>query len=320
MAEDEIAAFLSYLADVGRASPHTVRSYGGDLKQLAAFAAEYDPGRDIATFTALDLRHFLVYLREAGVAPRSLARKLSSLRRFYKYLRHKGLINDNPAEALRSPKFASALPTYLKVEEAAAVLDGAEGRARMPAETRFKDRRARERAAARAVRDWALLELLYGAGLRVGELVALEVGDVDVKRELATVIGKGDKMRVVPTGAKAAAAVAEYLIARDKFEPAAGERKLFLSRRGKPLSGRSVHRLVARTGGPGVSPHTWRHTFATHMLDAGADLETIRELLGHENVATTAIYTHVTASRLRDVYDRYHPHAGGQRNKKRREE
>lgn len=319
MAEDEIASFLSYLAHVERASPHTVRGYGGDLRQLAAFAAAYDPGRDLTAFTPLDLRHFFVYLREGGVGPRSLARKLSSFRRFYKYLKHKGLINDNPAEALRSPKFASALPTYLKVDEAAAVLDGAEARAKAPTTTRFKDQRVRERAAARAVRDWALLELLYGAGLRVGELVALGVGDVDVKRELATVIGKGDKMRVVPTGAKAAAAVAGYLVVRDKFEPAAAERKLFLSRRGKPLSERSVHRLVARTGGPGVSPHTWRHTFATHMLDAGADLETIRELLGHENVATTAIYAHVTASRLRDVYDRYHPHAGGQRSKKRRE-
>ncbi len=319
MAEDEIAAFLSYLADVERASPHTVRSYAGDLKQLAAFTAEYDPGRDVTALTTLDLRHFLVHLREAGVSSRSLARKLASLRRFYKYLRHQGRVEDNPAEALRTPKFPSALPTYLKVDEAAAVLDHAEERARTPGPSRFKDGRARENAAARAVRDWAILELLYGAGLRVGELASLEVGDVDVKRELATVVGKGDKMRVVPTGAKAAAAVAEYLTNRGKLHPAAGERKLFLNRRGKPLSERRVHRVVARAGGPGVSPHTWRHTFATHMLDAGADLETIRELLGHENVATTAIYTHVTASRLRDVYDRYHPHARGKQNKKRRE-
>ncbi|HUV86086.1 MAG TPA: tyrosine recombinase XerC [bacterium] len=310
MAEEEIAAFLSYLADVERASPHTVRGYAGDLKQLAAFAAEYDPGRDVTALATLDLRHFLVYLREAGVSPRSLARKLASLRRFYKYLRHMGLLKDNPAEALRTPKFPSALPNYLKVDEAAAVLDHAERRARTPGSSRFKDERAREKAAARAVRDWAIMELLYGAGIRVGELAALEPGDVDVERELVTVVGKGDKMRVVPTGAKAAAAVAEYLTNRDKLLPAAGERKLFLNHRGKRLSERSVHRVVARAGGPGVGPHTWRHTFATHMLDAGADLETIRELLGHESVATTAIYAHVSASRLREVYDRYHPHAG----------
>ena len=320
MAEDEIAAFLSYLADVERASPHTVRGYAGDVKQLAAFASEYDPGGDIAALTTLDLRHFLVHLREAGVSPRSLARKLSSLRRFYKYLRHKGLVKDNPAEALRTPRFSSALPTYLKVDEAAAVLDHAEARARTPGPSRFKNERAREKAAAATVRDWAIMELLYGAGLRVGELATLKLGDVDVKRELVTVIGKGDKMRVVPTGAKAAAAVAEYLTNRDKLVPAAGERRLFLNRRGKPLSERSVHRVVARAGGPGVSPHTWRHTFATHMLDAGADLETIRELLGHENVATTAIYTHVTAGRLRDVYDKYHPHAHKPQNKKRQGE
>ncbi len=319
MAEEEIASFISYLADVERASPHTVRSYAGDLNQLAAFATEYDPGRDVAALTTLDLRHYLVYLREKGVSSRSLARKLSSVRRFYKYLKQKGVIDDNPAEALRTPKFSPALPTYLKVDEAAAVLDRAETRARVPGQMRFKDENARERAAARAARDWAIMELLYGAGLRVGELAGLDVGDIDLKRELVTVIGKGDKMRVVPTGAKAAAALTAYVGVRAVLRPAPAERKLFLNFRGKPLSARTVHRVVARAGGPGVSPHTWRHTFATHMLDAGADLETIRELLGHENAATTAIYAHVTAGRLRDVYDRYHPHARRTTGKKSRD-
>jgi len=315
MAEGEIAAFLEYLADVERASPHTVRGYGGDLRQLAAFAAEYDPGRDITAFTATDLRHFLVYLREAGVSPRTLARKLSTCRRFYKYLRQKGVLEENPAEALRTPKFAAGLPNYLGVEEAAALLDRAEAAARSRPPDGPKDEAARAKAAARAVRDWAILELLYGAGIRVGELVSAKVEDVDVRRELVTVIGKGDKMRVVPIGAKAAAAVAEYLTRRDALGPARGEKTLFLNNRGGPLTSRSVHRLVARTGGPGTSPHTWRHTFATHMLGAGADLETIRELLGHENVATTAIYAHVTARRLREVYDRYHPHADRQKKR-----
>lgn len=310
MAEEEIAAFLAYLADVERASPHTVRSYGGDLRQLAAFATEYDPGRDITAFTATDLRHFLVYLHEAGVSPRTLARKLSTFRRFYKYLRQKGVVDENPAQTLRTPKFAAGLPNYLNVEEAAALLDRAEAAARSQPVDRLKSEEARRKAAARAVRDWTILELLYGAGIRVGELVSAKLGDVDVKRELVTVIGKGDKMRVVPVGAKAAAAVAEYLKKRDALGPARGEKTLFLNNRGGPLTSRSVHRLVARTGGPGTSPHTWRHTFATHMLSAGADLETIRELLGHETVATTAIYAHVTARRLREVYDRYHPHAG----------
>lgn len=311
MSEGEIAAFLEYLADVERASPHTVRSYGGDLRQLAAFAAEYDPGRDVTAFTATDLRHFLVYLREAGVSPRTLARKLSTFRRFYKYLRQKGVLDENPAEALRTPKFAAGLPDYLDVEEAAALLDRAEAAARSQPPDAKKSDEVRAKAAARAIRDWAILELLYGAGIRVGELVSCKVDDMDVRRELVTVIGKGDKMRVVPIGAKAAAAVAEYLAKREELGPARGEKTLFLNNRGGPLTARSVHRLVARTGGPGTSPHTWRHTFATHMLGAGADLETIRELLGHENVATTAIYAHVTARRLREVYDRYHPHARG---------
>jgi integrase/recombinase XerC len=310
MSGGEIEDFLEYLADVERASPHTVRSYGGDLRQLAAFAAEYDPGRGVTAFTATDLRHFLVYLTEAGVSPRTLARKLSTFRRFYKYLRQKGVLDENPAESLRTPKFAAGLPHYLDVEEAAALLDRAEAVARSAAPAVPKDEKARAKAAARAARDWAILELLYGAGIRVGELVSCKAEDVDAKRELVTVIGKGDKMRVVPIGGKAAAAVAEYLARRDALGPARGEKTLFLNNRGGPLTSRSVHRLVARTGGPGTSPHTWRHTFATHMLGAGADLETIRELLGHENVATTAIYAHVTARRLREVYDRYHPHAG----------
>jgi integrase/recombinase XerC len=317
VAENEITSFLSYLADVERASPHTVRSYAGDLRQLADFAKKYDPGTDVAALTTLDLRHYLVHLREKGISSRSLARKLSSARRFYRYLKQRGVIDDNPAEALRTPKFTAPLPTYLKVNEAAAVLDRAEAQARAPDKTRFKNEGARERAAARAARDWAVMELLYGAGLRAGELAALDIGDVDLKRELVTVVGKGDKMRVVPIGAKAAASLTAYLDVRAALRPAPAERKLFLNSRGKPLSGRSVHRVVARAGGPGVSPHTWRHTFATHMLDAGADLETIRELLGHENAATTAIYAHVTAGRLRDVYDQYHPHATSKRDKKR---
>jgi len=316
MADEHIAAFLAYLADVERASPHTVRSYGSDLRQLATFAAEYDPGRELATLTPLDLRHFLAARREAGTSPRSLARKLSAFRRFFKYLRRRGIVAQHPAAALRTPKFAPALPTFIKEEEAAAILDGAaRAVAGAAAAGRRQDEKARARARARASRDWAVLELLYGAGLRVGELVSLRLGDCDLARQPVTVIGKGDKMRVVPTGAKAAAALGVYFELRPLLAPAATEKALFLNARGGPLRDRSVHRLVARTGGPGVSPHTWRHTFATHLLDAGADLETIRELLGHESVATTAIYAHVTAARLRKVYDEFHPHAAPKRKK-----
>jgi len=310
---DDVGAFLDYLGGVKRASPHTVRGYAGDLKQLAAFAAEYEPGRDIADLSPLDLRHFLAWLRERGVTSRSAARKVSALRRFYKFLRQRGRIVDNPAAVLRTPKFARSLPTFLKLEEATAILDGAAHKAAAGGAPGQPDARAE----ASAFRDWAVLELLYGAGIRVGELVTLDAGDVDVGRELVTVIGKGDKMRLVPTGGAAARAVAAYMERRKALGPAPGQGRLFLNRRGGALTGRSVHRLVARAGGPGVSPHSWRHTFATHMLDAGADLETIRELLGHASIATTAIYAHVSTARLREVYDRFHPHArGGARGRK----
>jgi len=309
MSEEIASAFLAYLRDVERVSPRTVQSYASDLRQFLAFAESYDPGRAVTSFTTLDLRHYLLYLRERGVGPRSVARKLSTLRKFYKHLLRQGLLGENPAAALRTPKFAAPLPTPLPREEAAAVLDRAEAEARADSGRRYRNEAARLRAEARAVRDWALLELLYGAGLRVGEIVSLDVGDVDVERGLVTVVGKGDKMRVVPTGPKAAAAVAAYRERRPLLAGAAGGEKLFLNHRGGPLSARSVRTLVARTGGAGTTPHTWRHTFATHLLEAGADLETIRELLGHENVATTAIYAHVSARRLREVYDRCHPHA-----------
>lgn len=309
MTREVIDDFLADLAAGVRASPQTVRAYAVDLAQLQTFAAAYDPGRDLTAFSTLDLRHFLAYLRERGATPRTVARKVSALRRFYRYLRERGLVTNNPAAALRTPKFAPSLPTHIKVEEAQAILDAAEDVARAAAAAGVSASVSPKRAA-RAARDWALLETLYGAGLRVSELVGLNVKDVDLKTALATVTGKGDKMRVVPIGAKAAAALNFYL----RYRPALVRRDdvvaLFLNNRGGPLSARSVARLVRSTAGPGVSPHTWRHTFATHLLEAGADLEVIRELLGHANVNTTAIYTHVTKTRLREVYDKYHPHAG----------
>ena len=307
--DDDVERFLAYLAEVRRASPHTVRAYASDLRQLLTFAAAYDPGRAVADFEPLDLRHFLAWLHDRGVSRRSAARKLSAVRRFYRYLRQEGRRRENPAAALRTPKFARSLPTHFKTDEAAAILDGAAQTARGEPPTRWKGEQPRARARACALRDWAILELLYGAGIRVSELTQLKLGDVETRRRLVTVIGKGDKMRVVPTGAPAAAAAAAYVAARGTLLRGVKTDRLFLSARGTPLTPRSVARLVARTGGPGASPHRWRHTFATHLLDAGADLETIRELLGHATLATTAIYAHVSTARLREVYDRYHPHA-----------
>lgn len=308
-ADDDVKAFLDHLANIRRASPQTVRAYAGDLRQFQKFAAAYDPGKTLTAYSALDLRNFLAYLLEQGLSRRSAARKLSSLRRFYKYLHQQGRVAANVAAALRTPKFAASLPGYFKLDEAAAILDGAEGSAAAGASGRWKDEGARARAEGRAVRDWAILELLYGAGIRVGELEGLRIDDFDARRGMVTVIGKGDKMRVVPTGAKAAEALKAWLARRETLLRGGRQERLFLNNRGGPLTARSIARLVKKTGGPAASPHRWRHTFATHLLDAGADLETIRELLGHASISTTAIYAHVSAARLREVYDKYHPHA-----------
>jgi integrase/recombinase XerC len=304
---EEVRRFAAHLEGEKRASVHTRRAYLADLAQLAAYAAELRV--PLATLPPAAIRGFLA--RAAGDAgPTSLGRKLSAFRSFYRFLVREGLAAANPARQVASPKKPKKLPVVLPEEEVAALVAAP---AAGPGE---------EPAAARgplALRDWAFLELLYASGLRVSELVGLDTGDLDLGARLVRVLGKRSKERVVPFGGPAAGALRRWL---DEARPAlaagpdaarpGSAGALFLNYRGGRLSARSVARRLSRwvtaTGLPRhVHPHVLRHSFATHLLENGADLRGIQELLGHASLSTTQRYTHVDWKRLAAVYDRAHP-------------
>jgi site-specific recombinase XerD len=310
---DEIESFIGFLKGNRGLSANTIRAYRTDVRQYARFLVDYAPGTGVLDADYLTVRHFLGYLSELGVSRRSLARKVSALKQFYRYLAAEGIVRDNPTAAITTPRFEKKLPRFLGEEESALILEKAVSRAANPDLSKYRSDKARERAAALALRDLAILETLYGCGLRAAELVGLVSERVHLKQGFLDITGKGGRERLAPVGKTAVAALSAYLAAREKFNPKKGERHVFLNHRGGPLTTRSVQRIVKGLCSgiaPEVTPHVWRHTYATHMLDGGADIRAIQELLGHANVATTAIYAHVTAKRLRDVYDRYHPHAG----------
>ncbi len=313
MLDNHIEEFLEYLSRVRNLSPNTVRAYAVDLGQLQEFYNEYAPGDLVAEADYLSLRHFLGYLMESGMSKRAVARKVSAVKAFYKYLMIQGVIAQNPTASLSSPRFESSLPKFVSRDKAEAILKTAQERALNPDLSRWKTPEQRAIAAAMALRDFAILEVLYGCGLRAAELVGLRLFDVDIKRGYLNVIGKGDKERLTPLGEKAAVALGAYLEARGLLTKSEKENSVFLTRNGNPLSTRSVQRIINKLCGgleTGITPHTWRHSFATAMLEGGADLSAIQALLGHANISTTAIYTHITIERIRKEYVKYHPLAG----------
>jgi integrase/recombinase XerC len=296
---EEIQRFARYLAVERRASAHTLKAYLGDLAQYAAWLAE--SGQPLLPGSPAAVRAFLARASAESRAP-SLARKLSALRSFYRFLVREGLAEQNPARAVASPKLPKRLPVVLPEEDAAALMDAPD-----------------HLAAPLALRDRAILELLYGAGLRAAELVGLDVADVDLEQLLVRVLGKRRKERIVPFGRPAAAALHAWL---DGGRPvlAAGPARagaaaaLFLNHRGGRITTRSVarridHWVLAAALPRHVHPHVLRHTFATHLLSNGADLRGIQELLGHASLSTTQRYTHVDWKRLAAVYDEAHPRA-----------
>lgn len=299
---DAIARFAEHLSSERRASPHTVSSYARDLRQLHAFA-EARLGRSPALddVSKLLLRAWLGELSK-GITPNSLARKLCATRSAFRFFERTGLVRSNPAALLATPKVRRKLPTFLGVDAAAEVMAAPAARTgAVPAEQ---------------LRDTALLELLYGSGLRVSELCGLSLDALLLDQSEVRVLGKGKKERIVPLGGPARTALERYLAERPALRhPRSGAQDphaVFLGRRGRRLGVRWVQALVHRYGALGAGrgdlhPHALRHTCATHLLEGGADLRAIQELLGHTSLSTTQRYTHVSMDQLLAVYDRAHP-------------
>lgn len=297
--EDAIRAFVTFLEVERHASPETVRSYRSDLRQLAAFlgAPQAEP-RSIRAdeVTSEHLRRYLYWLDRQGEKASSLARKLACIRSFYRFLMREGASAQNPAEEIRTPKLPKALPKVLTKDDASALMEFPEGLSTL------------------SLRDRALLETLYSTGARVSEAVGMNLGDIDEAQGLVHLRGKGRKERVVPIGDVAIQAIRDYRLA---LPPSAVQHRssapLFLNHRGGRLTTRSVARMVAhhssRLASGAVSPHALRHSYATHLLDEGADLRSIQEMLGHASLSTTQKYTHLAADQLLAVYDRAHPRA-----------
>lgn len=290
--------YLSHLAAARGASAHTLRAYARDLEELASYLEERGLD-DPRAVTPRTLRGFLARLDERELARSSVQRKLSAVRSYFGHLLDQGLIELHPATGLRARRRSRRLPGALERSEVEALLaapDAGEPAGR---------------------RDRALLELLYSAGTRAAETVGLDRRDVDLARGVALVRGKGRKERLAPVGSHAARALQEYLDDPERPRPRrAGDRDaLFLNLQGTRLTSRSLQRIVAaHASAAGIrrraTPHTLRHSFATHLLDAGADLRSVQELLGHAHLVTTQVYTHVSIERLREIYERAHPRAG----------
>jgi integrase/recombinase XerC len=295
-----------FVASLGARNEHTRRAYEHDVREFVAWA-ERGGAPAPADAHRRALRRYLAYLTTRGFARRSIARKAAAVRAYLRYLRKQGVLASDPGRALRSPKGDARLPRLPAKAEADAMLDGASGAVAL-AETDDPV------FGALARRDLAVLEVLYGAGLRVSECCGLTIPDCDLERRYVTVLGKGSKIRRIPIGEPARDALDDYLTrGRPVLASARSPRDLvFLNRRGSALSTRDARRIVAAhpmPDGRSLHPHALRHAYATHLLDGGADLRAVQELLGHVDLATTQIYTHLTRDRLRAVYDATHPRA-----------
>ncbi len=296
----QIESFSQYLAYERRSSPRTVETYIRDLNAFRAFVVEEGFPADARKLKIVALRGFLATLFDDNQTS-TMARKVAALRSFFRFLLRRKMIRENPAAGLKSPKVTKTLPRFLTVEQAFRVVDAP-----------FKDATRKKPL---RVRDRAILELLYGSGVRLSELGELDIRDCDFKQGWVRVLGKGRKERRVPLGRESRDAVMAYLEVRgslrDKHDGQDGS-ALWLSKNGRRLGVRQIQNIVRRYGTLGAArgdlhPHALRHSCATHLLDAGADLRAIQELLGHASLSTTQRYTHVSVDRLMEVYDRAHP-------------
>jgi len=299
----EIADFVAFLAKERNDSPHTVKAYARDVRDFAAFCGRYYGGAwGWAGVDRLAIRGWLGALQQRGLAKRSAARALSALRTFYRFLNATRGVEVNPAKAARTPKAERHLPVHLDRAEVDLLFAEAERRATAGGFTE--------------VRDLAMLELFYSTGIRLAELAGLNDPDVDLVADQVKVRGKGKKERIVPLGSHAGRALRRYFRQRDALSPMGtrDRRAVFVGRRGRRLTPRGVQLAVKRllgalARGRELHVHSLRHSFATHLLDAGADLRAVQELLGHASLGTTQVYTHTSVERLKKVYHQAHPRA-----------
>ena len=298
-----IEQFLEHLRYERNVSAHTLRNYSSDLEQFVQFLTADDKRKapEISEIDHLTIREWLASLHSAHKTKSSIARKLAALRTFFQFLVREGLLELNPAKLVATPKLEKKLPKHLSIEEAIRFIESPDPETEL------------------GRRDRAMLELMYATGVRVAELTTLNLADVDFRNQLVRVTGKRRKQRIVPFGDPAGAAIRSYLEVRDKFLMNApiskrDEEALFLNYQGTRITTRSVGRMVEKyirlcAGMHNISPHALRHSFATHLLDSGADLRDIQELLGHARLSTTQVYTHVSMEKLIEVYDKAHPKA-----------
>lgn len=292
------AEFLTHLEKERNVSAHTLDAYRRDLDRLTAFLSARAQGA-AWSYEAVDhqtLRAFLAHLSRSKLSRRSIGRTMSAVRSFYRFLQRTDVIEANPARSVASPKAEKHLPGYLTQTQAESLF--------ALAQTRAADGQLTH------VRNLAMLELLYSTGMRVSEIQGLNRADIDLVSQQAKVRGKGRKERIVPIGDHACLALRNYEVKRESRDPA-----VFVNQRGKRLSVSGIQKIVtslldAVAGGEDLSTHSVRHTFATHLLDAGADLRAVQELLGHASIATTQIYTHTSVERLKQVYEKAHPRGG----------
>src|SRR6476659_760428 len=304
--EKLIEQFLEHLRYERNVSSHTLRNYASDLEQFLDFLAPVKPSgqRTLPEISAIDhltIREWLASLHAAQKKKASIARKLAALRTFFQFLVREGMLESNPAKLVSTPRQEKKLPKHLSIEEAIKFIETPDIKTDL------------------GKRDRAMLELMYATGVRVAELTTLNLADIDFRNQLVRVTGKRRKQRIVPFGDPAASAIRDYLKVRDKFllnSPISerDDEALFLNYQGTRITTRSVGRMVEKyikicAGVHRISPHALRHSFATHLLDSGADLRDIQELLGHARLSTTQVYTHVSMEKLIQVYDKAHPKA-----------
>lgn len=299
--QNEIGDFLDYLTYERNVSPNTIAAYRDDLESFIGFLCNdyFTMGREqleLGRVDHLTVRSYLAHLSRRNLSRASTARHLSALRTFFKYLVREGITEANPARTVATPKRERHLPTVMQTSEVALLLEQPDTSTTL------------------GVRDAAFLELMYASGLRISELVGIDIDDIELRARLVKVHGKGSKERIVPFGSKAEAAVRAWLAVRSEIVHDIDEQAIFVNYRGQRITTRSVRRLfddyirqaALRSG---ISPHTLRHSFATHLLNAGADLRGIQELLGHASLSTTQKYTHLNDSQLMAVYKKSHPRA-----------